>query len=129
MYQEIRAAHMLFAATSLGLFVLRGGATLWLERQPASRLLKVVPHAIDSLLLICGVWLAALLRLDPLRTPWLGVKLLCVLAYILLGILAFRLRGPRSLKLSLFAAAILMFGFIVSIALTHDPLGIFALLG
>lgn len=119
---------MLFAALSLALFAWRGVLSLWLVRRPSSRVLRALPHVVDSLLLACGIWLAVMLRLDPLRTPWLGVKLLCVLAYVLLGILAFRLRGPRRLKRALFAAALLMFGFIVSVALTHDPRGIFSLL-
>ena len=128
MYLDIKAAHVLFAALSLALFATRGAVSLWSGSRPSSRLLRVLPHVVDSLLLACGVLLAAMLRLDPLRTPWLGVKLLCVLAYILLGILVFRLPGPRGLKLTLFAAALLLFGFIVSIALTHDPRGIFRLL-
>lgn len=129
MYPDIKAAHMLFVALSLVLFAARGALSLWSGRRPAGWIFKVLPHVVDSLLLACGVWLAVILRLDPLRTPWLGVKLLCVLAYILLGILAFRLRGPRYLKLALLVAALLLFGFIVSIALTHDPRGIFSLLG
>lgn len=128
MYWDIKAAHVLFAALSLALFAWRGTLSLWAGRRPAGRLLRVLPHVVDSLLLACGVGLTVMLRLDPLRSPWLGVKLLCVLAYILLGILAFRLRGPRRLKLALFVAALLLFGFIVSIALTHDPRGIFRLL-
>ena len=128
MYLDIKAAHVLFAALSLALFAWRGGLSLWLARRPSHWVLRVLPHVVDSLLLACGIWLAVMLSLDPLRTPWLGVKLLCVLAYILLGILAFRLRGPRRLKLALFVAALSLFGFIVSVALTHDPRGIFSLL-
>lgn len=128
MYWDIKAAHLLFAALSLALFTVKGALSLWAGHRPAGRLFRVLPHVVDSLLLACGVGLTVMLRLDPLRSPWLGVKLLCVLAYILLGILAFRLRGPRRLKLALFVAALLLFGFIVSIALTHDPRGIFRLL-
>jgi len=51
---------------------------------------------------------------------WLGVKLLCVIVYIVLGILAFRLRRPRWLKIGLFTAALLLFAFIASIAVWHD---------
>jgi len=129
MYLDIKATHVLFAALSLALFAWRGALNLWSGSRSAGPLFRVFPHVVDSLLLVCGAWLAVMLRLDPFSTPWLGVKLLCVLAYILLGILAFRLRGPRGLKLALFAAALLLFGFIVSIALTHDPRGIFSLLG
>ena len=83
----------------------------------------------DTLLLAFGVWLAVLLQLNPLHTPWLGVKLLCVIGYIALGVLAFRLPRPRWLKTSLFVSAILLFGYIVSIAVWHDARGVFVLMG
>ena len=126
MYLEVKAAHVLFAALSLGLFALRG-VTVLKGRQPAQGAWRALPHAVDTLLLACGIWLVLILGLDPLRTPWLEVKLLCVLAYILLGILAFRL--PRPWRPWLFGAAVTLFGFIVSVALTHDPRGIFSFLG
>jgi uncharacterized membrane protein SirB2 len=123
-YETVKAAHIAFAAASLLLFALRGAASLLASHPMSHRLWRTLPHAVDTLLLACGVWLAWQRRLDPFTTPWLGMKLACVFAYILLGILAFRLRRPRWLKLALFAAALLVFGFIISIALTHDPRGI-----
>ena len=58
-----------------------------------------------------------------------ALKILCVIAYVVLGVLAFRLSRPRWLRMSLFFAAILLFAFIVSVAVLQDPRGIFALLG
>ena len=127
MYGWLKFAHLGFVAASLLLFGLRGGMTLLAGRPLVRPLWRRLPPVVDSLLLACGIGLAVLLRLDPLRTPWLRVKLLCVLGYILLGVLAFRLPGPKSLKRALFLGALLLFGFIVSIALTHDPRGIFSL--
>lgn len=129
MYLEVRTAHILCAVVSIGLFVLRGGFGVLAARPLTARIWRILPHVVDSLLLGLGVWLAFMLRLDPLHVSWLGVKLLCVIAYIVLGVLAFRLRRPRWLKVMLFAGAIAVFGFIVSIAVLHDPHGVFALLG
>ncbi|HSC47566.1 MAG TPA: SirB2 family protein [Gammaproteobacteria bacterium] len=126
MYESVKLAHMALAGLSLLLFALRGGASLLISRPLRHPLWRVLPHAMDTLLLACGVWLAWQLRLDPFTTSWFGVKLLCVLIYIAFGILAFRLSGPRWLKRTLFVAALLSFAFIVSIALTHDPRGIFS---
>ena len=129
MYAEVKLAHMVFAAGSLGLFGLRGTFSVLGAKPLAHRIWKVLPHIVDTLLLAMGVWLAVLLQLNPLHVAWLGVKILCVIAYILLGVLAFRLSGPRWLRVSLFCGAILMFAFIVSIAVLQDPRGIFALVG
>jgi len=124
-YLEVKTAHVLFAGTSLLLFVFRWFAASQSGHLPAPRLWRAVPPVVDTLLLACGVWLLLILRLNPIATPWLRVKLLCVLVYIVLGVLAFRL--PARWRPWLFTAALLVFGFIVSVALTHDPRGIFSL--
>ncbi|HEX5340119.1 MAG TPA: SirB2 family protein [Gammaproteobacteria bacterium] len=129
MYLDVKHAHILFAALSIGLFVLRGGFTVLASKPLAHRVWKILPHIVDTVLLALGVWLATMLRLNPLHVAWLGVKLLLVLGYIVLGVLAFRLERPRWLRVTLFCAAVLLFAFIVSIALLHNPRGVFALLG
>jgi len=126
-YAEVKAVHILFAAASFALFAVRGLVVLRGNAMPAGHMWRVLPHLVDTLLLACGVWLLLLLRLDPVSTPWLRTKLLFVLAYIALGVLAFR--APRRWRPWLFAAALSVFGFIVSVAFTHDPRGIFSLLG
>lgn len=127
MYGWLKFTHLGLVAASLALFALRGGMAILAGRPLAHPAWRRLPPLVDTLLLACGIGLAVLLRLDPLRTPWLGVKLLCVIGYILFGILAFRLQGPRLLRATLFLGALALFGFIVSIALTHDPRGIFSL--
>jgi len=129
LYLTVKEFHILFAGLSILLFVLRGAFAVLAGRPLAHRLWKVLPHVVDTLLLGLGVWLAVMLRINPLHSSWLGVKLLCVLGYIVLGVLAFRLQRPRWLRVTLFVAAILLFGFIVSIAMLHNPWGWFALLG
>ncbi len=128
-YPDVKLAHVVFAGLSIILFVLRGAFMLVAARPLVRRVWKILPHVVDTLLLALGVWLAVMLRLNPLHVTWLGVKLLCVIGYIVMGVLAFRLHRPRWLKLGLFGAAILLFAFIVSIAVLHDPRGIFALAG
>ena len=129
MFIEVRLAHMIFAGGSIGLFVLRGAFTVLAAKPLKQRVWKVLPHIVDTLLLAMGVWLAVMLRLNPFHVTWLGVKILCVIGYIALGVLAFRIGRPRWLSLGLFVAAIVMFAFIVSIAVLQDPRGIFALAG
>ena len=129
LYPDLKLLHVLCAAASLLLFVGRGSVTVLMARTLTAPIWKWLPPVIDTLLLGFGVWLAILLRLDPLRVSWLGVKLLCVIGYIVLGILAFRIHRPRWLRVGLFVSAILLFGFIVSTAVWHDARGIFVLMG
>ena len=129
LYPSLKLLHILCVAASLMLFIVRGGITVLMAKVLTAQIWKWLPPAVDTLLLAFGVWLVVLLQLNPLHVTWLGVKLLCVIGYIVLGMLAFRLHRPRWLKLGLFGAAILLFAFIASIAILHDPRGIFALAG
>ena len=126
LYLTVKHLHILFAGLTIALFVLRGGFAVVAAQPLRHRIWKVLPHIVDTVLLALGVWLAFMLQLNPLHVTWLGVKLLCVIAYIVLGILAFRIERPYWVKLALFAVAIAMFAFIVCIAVLHNPLGVFA---
>ncbi|MDE1887663.1 MAG: SirB2 family protein [Gammaproteobacteria bacterium] len=128
MFYEVRLAHIILAGGSIVLFGLRGGFSVLAVRPLPQRIWKVLPHIVDSLLLAMGIWLAVMLRLNPFHVTWLGVKILCVIGYIVLGVLAFRLQRPRWLRFALFAGAILLFAFIVSIAIFQDARGIFVLM-
>ncbi len=120
------ATHVLMATLSVSLFIYRG--TRYLAPHPAPihdpRWLRVTPHLVDTLLLLTGVALAWTLALDPFAVKWLGVKLLLVVAYIAVGILAFRIPRPRWLRMGLFILALLIFADIVAIALTRSPAGL-----
>lgn len=50
------------------------------------------PHLVDTLLLISGLVLAWRARLAPHLVPWFGIKLLLIVVYITLGIIAIRVR-------------------------------------
>ena len=60
----------------------------------------------------------------PFVHTWLTVKVLLLVVYIGLGIFAFRTRRGRAVRLGAWLAALAVFGFIVSVARAHDPLGV-----
>ncbi|MEP7280794.1 MAG: SirB2 family protein [Rubrivivax sp.] len=121
---QIKQLHIALVAASGLLFAMRGAAVLagqrWAMRGPW-RWLSV---GIDTLLLSAGVTLWAILAINPVQSPWLGTKLLLLVAYIVLGSLALkRAPTPAARRLS-FAAALAVYLFMVSVALAHHPLGI-----
>jgi uncharacterized membrane protein SirB2 len=82
--------------------------------------------AIDTALLSAGVAMWSLLALNPVRDSWLGTKLVLLLVYIVLGSFALkRGRTPRARAIS-YAAALAVYAFMISVALAHRPLGLFA---
>ena len=89
MYPIVKQFHIWLMLISITLFQFR----YWyykVRQQPAPTLIRVLPHAIDTLLLASGVWLAWMLALNPLKVDWLGFKLAALLAYIMLGSLAMK---------------------------------------
>lgn len=121
-YTQLLQLHLLLALLSGGLFAARGAWRLWLLRPIRSRFWRVVPHALDTLLLLSGVTLAVLLRLSPHAAPWFATKLLLVVLYIGVGIAAMRASRPAAAR-TLHAAALLTWFLLLGTALNRHPLG------
>lgn len=116
--------HVTCVILSGSFFVVRGFWMLTRSSILQHRLVKVLPHIIDTVLLGSAIVLTVIIEQYPLVNSWLTVKVVALIIYILLGVAA--LRGKTSLiRGAAFAAAILTFGFIVSVAWYHHPLGIF----
>ena len=113
--------HMSCAALSLTLFLWRG-TMMWIGR-PLERKLwrRYLPDSVDTLLLASGITMAVLIEASPLADSWLAVKLIALLVYIGLGSVAFRFGRTRLVKRGSFIAALVVFGYIVSVARTMQP--------
>jgi uncharacterized membrane protein SirB2 len=122
---QIRLAHETLVACSGALFALRGAAVLVARPWPLRRSWRALSVAIDTLLLGAGVTLWVLLQLDPLRSPWLGTKLVLLVPYVVLGNFALRGRTP-ALRSVCYAAALATFAYMVTVAVAHDPRGLLA---
>lgn len=125
-YVALRHAHVGFVTASGSLFALRALAHLAGARWPLSRAARVASWIVDTALLGAGIMLWTALRIHPWEQSWLGVKLLLLLVYIGLGTMALRRARTPASRLGWTLAALGCFGFMVSVALTHDPLGLFA---
>lgn len=128
-YFTVKTLHQAAVALSLAGFFARGLGGLAGAAWVRGRAAKSVPHVIDTVLLLSALALAWMLRLNPLATPWLAAKIVALLVYIGLGVVA--LSPKRSLKARIVAwlAALASFSYIVSVALTKSPLGPLGWLG
>ena len=125
-YLALKHVHMTAVVLSLALFVLRG---LWMASDSprlAARWVKVVPHVIDTVLLLSALGLAATLGQWPFAQPWLTVKVVLLVVYIGLGMLALKPGRPKRVRLAAFLLALATFLFLVSVARAHDPWGALA---
>jgi hypothetical protein len=75
-----------------------------------------------------AIWCSDLKAQFPFVSSWLTAKLLLLVVYILLGIFALRRGRTRLTRQVCFVAALSVYAFIISIAMTHNPRGLFAFL-
>lgn len=86
----IKSLHIACAyLTGLG-FVLRGLLILQASSSAQHRLMKILPHIIDSILFTTGLAMVVSWSLWPSQQPWLATKLLVLLLYIGFGMLMIR---------------------------------------
>ncbi len=123
MYTALKHLHVATVALSFGLFVLRGIWMLVDSPRLQRRWVRILPHLIDTVLLASAIGLATILRQYPFVHGWLTAKLAGLILYIILGSIALK-RGPtKSIRTVAWIAAMAVFGYIVSAAITHSPLG------
>jgi uncharacterized membrane protein SirB2 len=125
-YFFIKTIHQVAVALSLAGFVARGAASLAGARWVASRPARTLPHIVDSVLLLSALALAWMLRVTPGNAPWLLAKIIGLLVYIGLGIVALRPSLGAPVRAGAWMAALATAGWIVSVAITKDPLGLLA---
>jgi len=126
-YDELKAAHVASAAASLALFVLRGAWMIGAPHRLKRRWVRVVPHVIDTVLLVSAIALAVMIGNYPGTHGWLTAKVAGLFAYIVLGSIALKLGRTRGVRIAAFAAALAMFAYIVSAAITKSPAGFWVL--
>lgn len=118
----IKHFHMLCATLTLALFLGRGALVVCNVPLVGRRWARVLPDAIDTLLLASGVVLAVSLHQYPFVDAWLTAKVLAIVAYIALGFIAFRFGGTRGVRMAAWLMALAVFGYIVLVAFTRHPM-------
>lgn len=126
-YIQIRTVHIWAVSASGLLFLLRGGAfnlfgAAWPRALPA----RMLSWTVDTILLTAALMLMTVVRQYPFVDSWLTAKLLLLVVYIGLGTQALAAARPRRARIGFWIAALMVFGFIVTVARAHHPLGLFA---
>lgn len=119
-YPLLKHLHMTLALVSVLLFLYRWLLALGGSARLQQKWLRILPHLNDTLLLVFGVLLALTLQMSPGQQPWLMAKLVALVLYIGLGVMALK-RPTRNQKLVAGIAALAMFGYMVGAAMTKSP--------
>lgn len=118
----LKHAHMLFALLSIIGFSLRGTLKLFLQKPLDHKLWKILPHLNDTLLLSAAIGLLIVYQWNPLEIPWLLAKLVALVVYIGLGMMALKFGKTLAQQRVYFVAAIAVFGYIVMTAVSKHAL-------
>lgn len=127
-YPQILLLHIGCVALSGTLFAVRGSMRIADLSAANHRVLRWMSYVIDSTLLGAAIVLTVIVHQYPFIDGWLTTKVLLLLVYIGLGSIALKRARTRAGRTAAFVAALLTFGYIVGVAIAHDPAGWIALL-
>lgn len=125
-YPKLKASHAGFAMLTIMVFSVRGLGVLAGMQWPMHIALRVSNMVIDTLLVATAVALLVALQFNMLAQPWLQLKLVLLVAYVVLGVFALKRAPTRSGKALAFAAALLCYAHMYGMARHKDLLGWFA---
>ena len=123
----LKAIHITCATLSIAGFLLRYAWCLSGRSLPRQGWRRWLPHINDTVLLAAGVGLMVVTSQYPGANDWLTAKLLGLIAYVYLGRIALSASSREVARRWAGPAALLAVGYVVSVALTRNPAGYFAM--
>lgn len=123
-YSALKHSHIGLAYLSILLFIIRFALFKFKPAFKSNKVLKILPHIIDTFLLTFAIWLCVMIGQYPLTDHWLTGKVLGLVGYIAFGIIAIK-QG----KNWAFVAALISFVYIFGAAKSHSALSFFSQFG
>tara|TARA_R110000772_G_scaffold183368_5_gene294527 strand:- start:1994 stop:2389 length:396 start_codon:yes stop_codon:yes gene_type:complete len=121
-YLVFKYIHITFALLSISSFILRG---FWMMQNSAilqRKPVKILPHIIDTVFLLSAISLLFILGFGYLQQGWLLHKISLMFVYILLGVIALGQKYSKSKRVMAFFAGVLVFFYIIGIAIFKTAL-------
>lgn len=122
MYVMAKHLHLTAVALSILLFIMR---FIWVQMDANAlqrKWIKIVPHIIDTVLLASAVWLCVILSQYPFAQTWLTFKVIGVIAYIVLGLIALKKAKTAPVRWVTFLLALGVLAATAKVAVTKQPL-------
>lgn len=120
-YLALKYTHVAAVTTSFVLFFLRGLWMIGASERLKSRWVKVVPHVVDTVLLASAISMVVMSAQNPFLKSWIMAKVIALILYILLGMVALRAGRTRQQRVLAWILALTVFTYIVMVAITRNP--------
>jgi len=117
----VKQLHVALAVLTAVSFCLR--AYWMLARSPhlTASWSRWLPHVIDALLFLTGLSMAIGLSLSPQAHPWLAIKLVAIVVYVVIGSIALKRGRTYRQRVLALLLSLPVLAYIYAVALHHDP--------
>ena len=122
-YSILLTTHVSLVLLSGAFFALRG---IWMLQERAllqTKPVRILPHIIDTFLLVSGFALAYLISMYPITHGWLTTKLVLLMVYIVLGVFALKRGKTKTIRTTALILALSVYAFMLTVALNKSSLG------
>ena len=122
MYMAFKHLHLTAIALSLLFLILQVVAHLMDSKMKEAKWLKVLPHIINTVLIITAIGLCVTLAQYPFVHDWVTSKLIGLVAYILLAVVAVKWARTNAMRVFALIGAVAWLGLTGKIAITKTAL-------
>jgi uncharacterized membrane protein SirB2 len=122
MYTGIKHFHLLLIGLSVGLFLIRFILSEMKSPILQKKWLKILPHLVDTLLIVSAVTLCVLIEQYPFVNAWVTEKLLALLLYVFMVTLALKMARTVFMKYIGLLGAISWVAFAGMVAVSKQPI-------
>lgn len=125
-YEIVKYIHVTAIILSISGFLVRVNLQLNDSPYQTKYWFKKLPHKVDTILLASALTMVYIMGVNPLTTSWISEKIIGLLIYILLGMVALRWGKTKTVKKVAASAAVIVFAYIVYVAHYKAPAVIFS---
>ncbi len=120
LYPMLKHLHLTAVAISITFFLVRGLGMMIDAKWLQLKVVKILPHIVDTILLVSALLLTVAIQQYPFQEAWLTAKVVGLVIYIGLGLVALKLGRTKAVRVLAFFAALLVFAYIASVAIAHS---------
>ena len=121
LYSLIKLIHVSSAILSVTGFSIRGILKMSDSALMHRKAIKVLPHIIDTVLLLSAITLVILSRQYPAVAPWVAAKIIALIGYIVVGTVFMRFARKGWEQLFSYFLSLLMVAYIIAVELSKSP--------